>query len=108
MYRHLILLHVQRRPYAKLAAMLWRILVFGIGFYLVLMFLAAIAQLKQWKGIRLICLYALTLGVGVIASSLLSLLIGHWFPRLTLPMFIVLSLSWCWFGWRHASDGVGF
>jgi len=85
--------------------MFWRILGFGVVYSLVLMFLAAIAQLKQWRFIRLICLYALTTGLGVIFASLLSVLLGHWFPRLTVPVFIVLSLLWCWIGWRYASTG---
>jgi hypothetical protein len=86
--------------------MVWRLLGFGVVYYLVLMFLGAIAQLKQWRGIHLICMYALTTGLGIVVAALLSVLLGHIFPRLALPVFIVLSLSWFWFGWRDAGGGM--
>jgi len=86
--------------------MFWRLVGFGVLYYLVLMLMAAIAQLRQWRFIRLICLYALSMGLGVIFAALLSILLRYWLPKFSLIVFLVLSLWWSWLGWRHASSGV--
>src|SRR5690348_9950464 len=88
--------------------MFWRLLGYSFAYYIVLMMLGAVGKLKQWRILSLVCLYALTCGMGVFLAALFSVCFGHWFPRLVVPVFTLLSLAWCWIGWRHASVGRGF
>lgn len=81
--------------------MLWYFLAFVIG-YIVLMGFAAIAELRGWEFLRLICLYALTTGFGVFFAFLVSLLVHYWFPKLAVFVFLGLVLWWSRVGWRYA------
>jgi hypothetical protein len=83
--------------------MFWRLVGFGVLYYFVLMVLAAIAQVKHWMSLRLVCMYAMSMGLGVVFASILSVFLGYWFPSLAVPVFVVLGVWWCWLGWRHAS-----
>lgn len=82
--------------------MFWRLIGFGFLSYFVLMFLMGIAQWKEWKFVRLLCLYALLTSFGLLVAGLVSAILRLWWPRFSVLVFIVLSLWWCRLGWRHA------
>ena len=52
---------------------------------------------------RLVFLYILTLALGGLVSLGIAKLVGIWFPRASVPVFILLSIWWLFTGWQHAN-----
>lgn len=45
----------------------------------------------------------LTLLLGVAIAFGIALLLGIWFPRAKLPIFLLISAWWLWVGWKYAA-----
>jgi hypothetical protein len=46
--------------------------------------------------------YAFTLLFGVLVAFLIASVVGAILPIAAIPVFLGLSICWCWIGWRYA------
>lgn len=51
---------------------------------------------------RLILVYLCTLFAGAVIAAVIAKIVGHWFPRATIPVFLALVVYWTYLGWCYA------
>jgi hypothetical protein len=52
---------------------------------------------------RLVIVYILTLSLGGVVGFGIAELVGIWFPKAVVPVFVAVSAYWLYTGWRHAN-----